>query len=114
MENRVTLVSAKDCQVSYFVGRGKGGQNKQKNHTGVLIIHPQSGATGRSSETRSRVQNQKSAFLKLVASPKMKVWLNAKIYELQQGETLDAAVDRQMAPENLKIEVCRNGKGEPE
>jgi protein subunit release factor B len=107
-EERVTILTRKDLDISYFKGSGDGGQKKQKTASGVQIIHRETGAIGRASDTRSQLQNKKLAFKRLVESPKMKVWLNRKIFEIRSGEAvlkrIEREVERSMAPENLKIE----------
>ncbi len=53
MKEKIRILSRDDLEISYFVGSGAGGQNKQKNHTGVQMVHPESGAIGRACDTRS-------------------------------------------------------------
>ena len=110
MKEKINIVNKKDLDISYFVGRGKGGQNKQKNATGVQIIHKESGAIGRCSENRSQLQNKKKAFLNLCKTPKMKLWLSKKVFEIQNNKTVEEMVEEQMRPENLIIEKKENGK----
>lgn len=105
---KISIVSAKDCDISYFVGRGAGGQNKQKNHTGVLILHRVSGAIGRCSETRSQLQNKKQAFLNLTKTPKFKLWLSQKLFEIRSNRTLTEVVEEMMQPRNLDIQIKDN------
>lgn len=97
-ENRqkITIASKKDFEVSYFVGPGKGGQNKQKCHSGCQIKHTESGAIGRNSESRSQDQNKRAAFQRLLKDPKMKFWLAKKIYEVRQQETLEETVEKEI------------------
>ena len=110
-KQKITIATAKDFDVSYSVGSGNGGQAKQKCHSRVTIKHKESGAIAYSSESRSQSDNKKSAFIKLTKTPKFKFWLNKKLYELQNKETIEEAVERQMAPENLIIETLdENGK----
>src|SRR5258706_16430277 len=99
---RIHLATAKDFDVSYFCGSGAGGQARNKVASGVQIIHRESGAIGRSSDSRSQAQNKKSAFKKLVNTAKMKFWISRKLYEIRQQETLDQTIERETTPENLK------------
>lgn len=112
-KTRINILDKKDCDISYFVGPGPGGQNKQKNKTGVHIVHRESGAMGRSSETRSLQQNRSAAFINMTQTPKFKLWLARKRYELVEQETMEQAVERQMAPEKLKVECLKDGKWIP-
>lgn len=103
-KQKINILSPKDLDISYYIGSGAGGQNRQKNATGVKLVHRESGAIGQCSETRSREQNKKKAFQNLVNSPKMKLWLNKKMYEIRNQETLEEFVDNWMSEKNLKIE----------
>jgi protein subunit release factor A len=111
---RVTILTAKDLDISYFGGSGNGGQNKQKTSSGVQMVHRETGAIGRASDTRCQVTNKKTAFQRLMATPKMKAWIAKKVYAIQQQETMEDAVERMMATQNLKVEVKRDGKWVPE
>lgn len=111
---RVNIASPKDFDVSYFCGSGAGGQARNKVASGVQIIHRETGAIGRASDSRSQADNKAAAFRRLLATPKMKFWIAAKIYEVRQNETLEETVGKMMAPENLKVEVLQDGKWVPE
>ena len=102
---KIKLCTRKDFDVSYFCGSGSGGQAKNKVHSGCQIIHRESGAQAKSSDTRSLEQNKKSAFQKLIKTAKMKFWLAKKLYEIRQGETLEQTIEQETKPENLKFEV---------
>lgn len=110
MKEKINIASKKDFDISYFKGSGAGGQNRQKNATGVQLIHRESGAMGRCSETRSLIQNKKKAFENLVKTPKFKLFINKKLYEIQQGETMEQAVERAMISENLDVQIKQDGK----
>jgi protein subunit release factor A len=108
---RITIVSKKDLDISYYVGPGHGGQNKQKTHSGVQIIHKESGAIGRSSESRSQYDNKSKAFKSLFKSAKMQMWLAKKLYEIKNGEKLEAEIEKELAdPSKVKYEIKENGK----
>jgi protein subunit release factor A len=102
---RVNIASPKDFDVSYFCGSGPGGQARNKVASGVQIIHRETGAIGRASDSRSQADNKAAAFRRLCATPKMKFWIAAKVYEVQHRETIEQTVEREMRPEHLKIEV---------
>lgn len=102
---KINIVSAKDCEVSYYKGSGAGGQARNKVSSACQIKHVASGAIGRCSDSRSQLENKKRAFLRLTETPKFKFWLNKRLYELQHEETMEEAVARQMAPENLVVEM---------
>ena len=102
---RINILSKKDLDISYFCGSGAGGQARNKVASGVLIIHHESGALGRASDSRSQDQNRQSAFNRLMEHPKMKFWLARKLYEIQQQETMEETIAKETAAENLKIEI---------
>jgi len=103
-------LSKKDLDISYFCGSGAGGQARNKIASGVQIIHRETGAIGRASDSRSQDQNKQSAFKRLLETPKMKFWLAMKCFEVKQGETLEKVVEQQMREENLKFEI-KNAEG---
>ena len=108
---KITVATKKDFDVSYFCGPGAGGQARNKVASGVQIIHTESGAIGRSSDTRSQHQNKRSALEKLVKTPKFKFWLNKKLFELREKETVEESVERELQdPSKVKVEVRVDGK----
>jgi protein subunit release factor B len=102
---RVTILSMQDLEVSYFCGSGAGGQARNKVASGVLLRHPESGAIGRASDSRSQHDNKKAAWQRLLKDPRMKFWLAKKVHEVQQGETLERTIENDTKPENLKHEI---------
>lgn len=110
VQEKINILNKKDLDISYFVGSGKGGENKQKNATGVQIIHKETGAIGRCSENRSQLQNKKQAFLNLCKTPKMKIWINKKLYEIRNKKTIEEVVEEQMDAKFLQIEKKEDGK----
>lgn len=107
---RVTLLSRKDLDISYFAGPGKGGSAKNKVKTGVMIRHEESGAMGKASDSRSLDENKRAAFERLVKTPQMKFWLAKKLFEVRQGETMEEEVERSLTPDNLKFEIKTDEK----
>lgn len=107
---RVTILHPKDLDVSYYCGSGPGGQARNKVASGVQIIHRETGAIGRASDSRSQADNKRNAFLRLLATPKMKFWIAAKVYEVRQRETLEQTIERETQCNNLKFEI-KNAEG---
>jgi len=108
---RVTILSKRDLDVSYFCGSGAGGQARNKVHSGCQIIHRESGAIGRASDSRSLDENKQSAFKRLLATPKMKFWLARAVQEVRNGETLEATVARETTDQHMRYEV-KNAVGQ--
>jgi len=98
-------VTRKDLEVTTFRAGGPGGQHQNKVETGVRIVHRESGAVGESRSERSQHANRRLALRRLAASRKFRLWVNRRVHELRTGETIAQAVARQMAPENIKVEV---------
>jgi protein subunit release factor B len=94
-----------DFEIQTFCSGGKGGQNQNKRFTGVRIIHKESGAVGECREEREQLQNKKRALKKLTETPKFKIWLNRKIYELDNKKTIEQEVEKMLDEKNLKAEV---------
>jgi protein subunit release factor B len=110
-KERVTILSIKDLDVSYFCGSGAGGQARNKVASGVQMRHEESGAIGRASDSRSQHDNKAEAFRRLCADPRMKFWLAKKVQEVRLGETVEASIARDTKAENLKYEI-KNAKGQ--
>lgn len=55
----------RDCEVSFFIGSGPGGQNRNKRETAVRLIHRPSGIAVTSEKERSQAQNRADAMQKL-------------------------------------------------
>lgn len=103
---RVSIATAKDFDVSYFCGSGAGGQARNKVASGVQIIHRETGAIGRASDSRSQADNKTAAFKRLLETPRMKFWIASKLYEVKQGERLEETVGNGLL---WFIGGCRNG-----
>ena len=98
-------ITKKDFEIQTFRCGGHGGQNVNKVETGVRIINKESGAVGESRQERSQYQNKRTAFKRLAESQKFKEWHNRKIYEVLANITIEQAVDKMMASENIKVEI---------
>ena len=108
---RVTILSKKDLQISYFCGSGAGGQARKKVASGVKIRHEESGAIGRASDSRSQHDNKVAAFKRLIADPRMKFFLAKKVQEVRLGETLEANIAKETSPDKCKFEI-KNATGQ--
>jgi len=102
-------VTRKDFRVDTFRSGGKGGQHQNTTDSGVRITHIESGAIGESREQRKQPQNKKIAFIRLVASPKFKLWASRRaLEEMGQRKTLkqiEAEVEADMRDSNLLVET---------
>lgn len=109
-KQKITIATRKDFDVSYFCGSGAGGQARNKVASGVQIIHKESGAIGRASDSRSQEQNKKAAFERLLKDPKWKFWFAKKAYEIKQKETLEETIEKEVTPDKMKFEIKVDGK----
>lgn len=58
-------LTKKDFKLEWFSGQGAGGQHRNKHQNCCRITHIESGITVNGTESRSRVENQRTAFTKL-------------------------------------------------
>lgn len=102
---RVTICRPKDFDVHYICGSGAGGQARNKVHSGVQIIHRESGAMGQATDSRSQYDNKRQALLRLTKTPQFKFWLARTLYELEMGEKLEQTIERETTDQNLRYEI---------
>lgn len=55
------------CEESFFVGGGPGGQHRNKTESGVRLVHGPTGITVTATERRSQLQNRGAALERLRA-----------------------------------------------
>lgn len=111
-ENRklVLSVSIKDCEVQEFRAGGPGGpggQKQNKTSSAIRVIHHPSGARGESREQRSQLQNKRTAFTRMVGTLQFTMWMTR---QLATGPSPEERVERDMAPENLRVEYRHDGR----
>jgi len=100
-------VTIRDCEVQHFRSGGKGGQNQNKRDTGARVIHHPSGARGESREERSQLQNKRAAFLRMIATPKFKLWMARELGHIAVTEQRTS--EMVIPSEDIKIEVRQGG-----
>lgn len=103
-------VTKKDCEFQYFRASGPGGQHKNKVETAARCIHRESGAVAEATDSRSKDENTRNAFLRMINTEKFKNWHKAETARRMQNfksieDMVESAVNSQMAPQNLKVEV---------
>lgn len=98
-------VTKKDLEIQTFCSGGSGGQHQNKVETGVRIIHKESGAVGEARDSRSQHANKKAAFLRMVNSPKFKLWQKQKAREIIENKTLEEKINEMMNEKNILLEV---------
>jgi protein subunit release factor B len=102
-------VTADDCEWSYTRGSGNGGQKKNKTSSAVHCMHRPSGAHGYSEESRSQLDNRKTAFTQMANSKEFKKWHQLEILR-RTGEAarIDAVVEEEIR--KIKIEIRQDDK----
>lgn len=99
-------LTRKDFVIEAKRGHGKGGQNRNVTNSACRITHPPSGATAQAQDQRDYKQNEQAAFLRLTATPEFKTWHKLEVARrMGMLKSVEREVDRQMSPENLKVEV---------
>lgn len=111
MKELLFSVTASDCDWSYTKGTGAGGQKRNKTSSAVHCTHRASKASGYSEASRSQHDNKRDAFLKMIETPKFKIWHKMECWR-RRGilQDIEEEVERQMHPNNLRIEVKQDGK----
>ncbi len=108
---KILSVSIHDCEVQTFNVGGAGGQRRDKKATGVRVIHAPSEARGECRESRSQLQNKRTAFLRMIETVKFKLWLRRVTWNLKSPEEI---VEKDMLLHNLKIETRETGTWQDE
>jgi protein subunit release factor B len=111
-------VTKSDLEVQTFRCGGNGGQKQNKTESGVRIRHRDSGAVAESREARTQLENKRIAWRRLRETPEFAMWFRKRLAEAAMSaderreaeRRLEEAVNRQMSPGNLLIEV-RNPAG---
>jgi len=98
-------VTKKDLVITWFSGKGAGGQHRNKHQNCCRIKHPDSGVMTTGQEERSRKQNLRNAFNRLAKHPKFKNWIRIKASETALSKIeIQRKVDNAMKEEYLKVE----------
>lgn len=93
-------LSKKDFKIEWYSGQGAGGQHRNKHQNCCRITHLDSGITTSGTESRSRVDNQRTAFDRMTAL--LNVWYNKpaereisdeviRTYHAERNEVIDKA-----------------------
>lgn len=107
MKELLFSLTKKDFDITWFSGKGAGGQHRNKHQNCCRIIHRASGAMGIGQTQRTRPANQKDAFNNMVNSDKFQVWLKLEISRaLLDEDELERIVEKEM--KKVKVEVREN------
>lgn len=104
-------VTTSDLVVRTFRASKKGGQKVNKTESGVEILHPPSGAVGRSIDERSQYQNKKTALRRMADSASFRAWATAVSRGLKTPKEIEKEVSESLADgKNIKTEVRTSKK----
>lgn len=98
-------ITKNDFEITYFSGRGAGGQYRNKHQNCIRIKHIETGVITTGQSHRHMKQNKEEAFMNMAKHPLFRIWLNKKIYEKQyEKESIEDKVNKAIREENLKID----------
>jgi len=98
-------VTKKDLDISYFSGKGAGGQHRNRHNNCVRIIHRPSGAIATGQSYREKRKNMIEALRGIANNEKFLLWCKLMAAGLSD---LDREVDEEM--KNIKVEIRRDGR----
>ncbi len=109
MRELLFRVTATDCEWSYTRGTGKGGQKRNKTSSAVHCSHRPSGAHGYAQDSRSQLENRRTAFRKMAESAEFVAWHRVECARRSGAlaET-EETVDYELA-HNCRVEVYLDG-----
>lgn len=102
---RIFSVGPSDFEITWFSGKGAGGQYRNRHQNCCRLKHKETGVIGTGQSSRSQEANRKEAFLSVYNNPRFQTWLKKKVSEAlyAQDESMDDIVDRAM--KDILIEV---------
>jgi protein subunit release factor A len=103
------VVSIKDCRVDAFRSSGPGGQNKNKVHSAIRVVHEPSGAIGEGKEERDQPKNKRAAFERMVAKPEFVTWVKLEISRIIGREIEER--ERRTSQKGDKIRTYHEKRG---
>lgn len=104
-------VTHDDCRFEYSRSSGAGGQNVNKRDTKARCYHAPSGAVGVCQDHREQHRNKVEAFQRMARTVTFQTWARREAAR-RMGTLIDidAAVEKQMRPANIRLEVKEEGK----
>ena len=105
MKELLFSITKKDFTITWFSGRGAGGQHRNKHQNCCRIKHNETGLMSTGQSHRTRPANQREAFTGLTKSLPFRIWLNRKAYEASSNsDELNYFIDQQLREPNILIE----------
>lgn len=105
-KTKLFSVTIADCEVHTFACGGHGGAGKDTSNNGVRIVHPPSGAAGKSCDERSQLANKRLAFRRMAESAEFTRWVHREAFEeAKKQERIKFEVEQMLTPDKLRVEV---------
>ncbi|MHA2010092.1 MAG: peptide chain release factor family protein [Promethearchaeota archaeon] len=104
MKELLFSIKKEDLNITYFSGKGGGGQHRNRHMNCVRLNHKDSGTMVTGQSNRERKANIKEALSNLTNSPKFKVWHSRRVFEALRQKTIEQEVEELMSGEYLLIE----------
>jgi len=103
MKEHLFTITKKDMNITYFLGKGVGGQHRNRHMNCVRLNHKDSNTLVTGQSHKKKQSNIKEALNNLVKHPKFKLWHNIRVREVIDKKTIEELVEEQM--KNIKVEV---------
>lgn len=110
MKKPVFSVTKKDFELTWFSGKGGGGQHRNKHKNCCRLKHKDTGIIKTGQSFKERPRNQEEALNAIAADPRFKSFCLLKLQEIEKGISIEEEVDKMMSPENIRTEV-KDDKG---
>lgn len=110
MRELLFRVTKQDFIETHIRGSGNGGQARNKVHSGVRLVHKDSGAVGESTSSRSQGDNRVLAFQRLRETKEWTSWFRTKMAVSIGMRPIEEVVKEMMDPKNLRTQIRENDK----
>lgn len=97
------VVTKKDLEITWFSGSGAGGQHRNKHNNCCRIRHPKTGVIVTGQNHKEKNANLKDALTRLANHHRFKFFCEQKLREMEGEQSIEAAVEEAMRPENIQI-----------
>lgn len=108
MKELLFSITKKDLNITYFSGKGAGGQHRNKHMNCVRLNHKDSGTLVTGQSFKSKQRNITQALDNLTRHPKFINWHKTKVQQLLDNMDVETYVDEQM--KYIKIECLKEEK----
>lgn len=110
MKELLFRITKKDLNLTFFSGKGAGGQHRNKHQNCVRLNHKDSGTMVTGQSHKSKSANIKEALDNLTKHTKFKLWHNDKVQEHMHKIDMETFIDGELVESNIKIEMQKEEK----